>query len=133
MDAKTAKNHVTFVSVLHIGFGVLGVLAAIIVFFVFNYLTGFITDMPDAEDVPIEVFDWIKAFVITIVGFFGIIDIIAGALLLTYKNGARVFMLVVSAINCLNIPIGTAKGVYSIWVLMQKEVIEMFEEPAAVQ
>jgi hypothetical protein len=40
-----------------------------------------------------------------------------------------------SAINCLNIPIGTAKGVYSIWVLLQDETIKLFkgEGPVAVK
>jgi len=128
MDVKTAKNHVTFVGVLHIGFGALNVLAALIVFFTFNYLTGFISDLPDADEVPMEIFDWIRGFTVVLLSAFGIIDILAGALLFTYKNGARIFMLVISAINCLNIPIGTAKGVYSIWALMQKEVMVLFEE-----
>jgi hypothetical protein len=127
MDAKTAKNHVTFVGVLHIGFGALNILGAVIVFFVFNYLTGFITEIPEAEEIPVELLGWIKGFTTILLGTFGLIDILAGALLFTYKNGARIFMLVISAINCLNIPIGTAKGVYSIWVLMQKEVMELFE------
>lgn len=127
MDAKTAKNHVTFVGVLHIGFGALNVLAAVIVLFLFNYLTGFITEIPEADEVPVELFHWIKGFTVVLLATFGLIDILAGALLYTYKNGARIFMLIISAINCLNIPIGTAKGVYSIWALMQKEVVDLFE------
>jgi hypothetical protein len=38
--------------------------------------------------------------------------------------------MIVSAINCLNIPVGTAKGIYSIWVLMQPETIDLFEQNA---
>jgi hypothetical protein len=36
-------------------------------------------------------------------------------------------VMIVSAMNCLNVPVGTAKGVYSLWVLMQPETIELFE------
>jgi len=35
-------------------------------------------------------------------------------------------VIVVAALGCLNIPIGTLKGVYSLWVLLQDETIKLF-------
>ena len=35
--------------------------------------------------------------------------------------------MIVSAIGCLNIPIGTLAGVYSLWVLLQDETIKLFD------
>jgi hypothetical protein len=35
--------------------------------------------------------------------------------------------MVVAALGCLNIPIGTLKGVYTLWVLLQDETIKLFE------
>ena len=55
------------------------------------------------------------------------LGIIGGMGLFSFRPWARILVMIVSAMNCLNIPIGTAKGVYSIWVLMQKETINLFE------
>jgi hypothetical protein len=61
--------------------------------------------------------------------FFSSLGVIGGAGLFSYKPWARILVMIVSAVNCLNIPVGTAKGIYSIWVLMQPETIELFEDP----
>jgi hypothetical protein len=61
--------------------------------------------------------------------FFSSLGVIGGAGLFSYRSWARVLVMIVSAVNCLNIPVGTAKGIYSIWVLMQPETIELFENP----
>ncbi len=124
MDNKNAKGHVTLVASLHIGFGALTVLAAIIIFLIFNFADGFIEDI---DEIGHTVIKYIGTLLPMVILFFGGIDILAGVALFTYKQWSRVLMLIISAINCLNIPIGTAKGVYSIWALLQPEVMEMFE------
>lgn len=124
MDEKRAKNHVNLVAGLHIGFGALGIFGALIVFLGLKFAWGFI---PYDEDIPREIFTALMTFIPGIIAFFGLIDIIAGFSLFSYKQWSRTLMIIISAINCLNIPIGTAKGVYSIWALMQSEVMELFE------
>jgi len=53
--------------------------------------------------------------------------IIAGGIgLLACKPWARVLTLVMAALGLLNIPIGTLKGVYIIWVLVQQETVSLF-------
>ncbi len=124
MEIKNPKSHVTLVAALHIGFGVLAIIGGIIVFFVLNFVTGFVEEY---DEIGVMVMTWITTFVPLLLFFFGGIDVLAGILLFTYKPGARIFMLIVSAINCLDIPFGTARGVYSIWALMQPQVMEMFD------
>lgn len=124
MEIKNAKSHVTLVAALHIGFGALAILGGVITFFVLNFATGFVEDL---DEIGLMVMTWISSFIPLLLFFFGAIDVLAGILLFSYKPGARIFMLIISAINCLDIPIGTAKGVYSIWVLMKPEVMELFE------
>jgi hypothetical protein len=51
--------------------------------------------------------------------------------LLKYKSWARYLVLVLAILDLLNIPIGTAIGVYSIWVLAQDETAKMFASGSA--
>jgi hypothetical protein len=124
MDKKKAKSHVTLVAVLHIAFGALSILGAIITLIVFQFSGNFI---PEDEFIAHDVMTSLAIIIPGIIAFFGLIDLLAGVSLFSYKQWSRVFVIVVSAMNCLNIPIGTAKGVYSIWALMQPEVQDMFE------
>ena len=123
MENRNMKQHVSFVGALHIGFGILGVVGALAVYITFNFAGGFVEQEPVAE----QVLNFLGGTLSLLILFFACLGIIGGIGLFTYKPWARILVMIVSAINCLNIPIGTAKGVYSIWVLMQRETIEMFE------
>lgn len=117
------KQHVSFVGALHIGFGILGIIGALAVFITFNFAHEFVENEPIAD----EVIAFLRGSISLLILFFACLGIIGGIGLFSYKPWARILVMVVSAINCLNIPIGTAKGVYSIWVLMQPEVVDAFE------
>ncbi len=124
MEKRNMKQHVSLVGALHVGFGILGLLGALAVYLIFHFVFGFVEDVDIAE----ELISFIGNTLSLIIVFFSALGIIGGIGLFTYKPWARILVMIVSAINCLNIPIGTAKGVYSIWVLMQAETIELFEE-----
>jgi hypothetical protein len=124
MEKRNMKQHVSLVGALHVGFGILGLLGALAVYLSFHFVFGFVEDVDIAE----ELISFLGNTLSLIIVFFSALGIIGGIGLFTYKSWARILVMIVSAINCLNIPIGTAKGVYSIWVLMQAETIELFEE-----
>lgn len=124
MDERKAKSHVTLVGVLHISFGALTILGAIIALIAMNFAGNFI---PEEESLARNILGSISVIVPAIIAFFGTIDLLAGVSLFSYQQWSRIFVIVISAINCLNIPIGTAKGVYSIWALMQPEVQGLFK------
>ena len=117
------KQHVSLVGALHIGFGILGLLAALSIYLSFSFIFGFIHEEPVVEHFLLVIGNSLALMVM----FFSCLGIIGGIGLFSYKPWARILVMIVSAINCLNIPVGTAKGVYSIWVLMQPETIDMFE------
>ena len=119
------KQHVSFVGALHVGFGILGLLGALTVYIVFNFAQGF-TEI-EAEPIVSEILSFLGGTISLVIMFFALLGIIGGIGLFSQKNWARILVMIVSAINCLNIPIGTAKGVYSIWVLMNKESMELFD------
>lgn len=121
---KNPKSHVTLIAALHIGWGGLTIIGGLIAFFVLNFATG---QVEPYDEIGFTVMKWITAFVPIIVFISGGINILAGVALFSYKQWARVIMIIVAAVKCLNIPIGTALGVYSIWALMQQEVSELFE------
>jgi hypothetical protein len=56
--------------------------------------------------------------------------LIAGWGLLAYKPWARILGLVLSVLNLLNIPVGTALGIYGLWVLFNKDTERLFSRTA---
>ena len=124
MEKRNMKQHVSLVGALHVGFGILGLLGALAVYLSFHFVFGYVEEVEIAE----ELISFLGNTLALIILFFSALGIIGGIGLFTYKSWARILIMIVSAINCLNIPVGTAKGIYSIWVLMQPETIELFEE-----
>jgi hypothetical protein len=120
---RNMKQHVSLVGALHVGFGILGLLAALAVYLTFHFAYGFVDEEPIVE----EIIAFLGNTLSVIILFISALGIIGGIGLFSYKPWARILVMIVSAINCLNVPVGTAKGIYSIWVLMQPETIEMFE------
>ena len=124
---RDIKKHVTVVGALHIVFAVLGLIGALVVFLALNFAQSFV----EGEEIPVKVLSAIKISVPALIGVVSLLSIIGGIGLFSYRQWARILIIVMSAINCLNLPIGTAKGVYSIWALLQDETIRLFrgEDP----
>ncbi|MEE4116728.1 MAG: hypothetical protein V2I37_11195 [Marinilabiliaceae bacterium] len=120
------KKHVTFVGALHIGFGILGIIGAVVVFFALSFALSFVEGIDIAE----EIMKAILVLVPVLICVTSILGIIGGIGVLNYQNWARMLVIVLSALNCLNVPIGTAKGVYSIWALLQDETVDLFNQKA---
>ncbi len=122
MEDLSMKKHVTLVAALQIGFSTLGILAAMIVFFALTFAGSFVTDL----DVASSVLKFLGGFLPMLIICFSVIGLIGGIGLLGYRKWARILVLVIAALGCLSFPLGTLKGVYSIWVLMQDETIALF-------
>jgi len=123
MEDIRMKKHVTVVAALHIGFGILGLIAALAVFFALHFARGFV----NGDDVGRMVLGFLSISIPLLVGFLSTLGLIGGIGLLSYQAWARYLVIVVAALGCLNIPIGTLKGVYSLWVLLQDETIKLFQ------
>jgi len=118
------KKHVTVVGVIHIAFGVLGLIGALTVFFALHFARGFVSN----EEIPEMVLSMLAISLPLLIGFMSTLGLVGGIGLLAYKNWARYMVIIVAAIGCINIPIGTLKGVYSLWVLLQDETVRLFEK-----
>lgn len=123
MEDSKMKKHVTIVGAIHIGFGFLGLIAAIAAFFALRFAMGFVNN----EEVPTMVLRILSISVPLLIGFMSTLGLVGGIGLLSFLPWARYLVIIVAALGCLNIPIGTLKGVYSLWVLLQDETIKLFE------
>lgn len=124
---RNMEKHVTLVAALNIGMAALGVIIAIALF-VFVVGGGIISGDPEAMAITSIVGTAIGGFLIII----SAPAIIAGIGLLRHKGWARILMMIVAALNLPNIPMGTALGVYTLWVLLQDETSELFSKRAEV-
>jgi len=118
------KKHVTVVGAIHIGFGILGLIGALAAFFALN----FAREMVGNDEVGRMVLRFLSASVPILIGFMSTLGLVGGIGLLSFQPWARYLVIVVAALGCLNIPIGTLKGVYSLWVLLQDETLKLFEK-----
>jgi O-antigen/teichoic acid export membrane protein len=118
------KKHVTIVGVIHIAFGVLGLIGALTVFFALNFARGFVSN----DEIPTMVLSILSLSLPLLIGFMSTLGLIGGIGLMAYKNWGRYLVIIVAALGCINIPIGTLKGVYSLWVLLQDDTIKLFEK-----
>ena len=117
------EKHINIVAALQIGFSILGLIIGGILFTLFVLLGNFI-DEPDAQ----MVFGIIAKVVMVVLIIFSIPGIIAGVGLMKRKEWARILTLILSVLSLVNFPFGTAVGVYSIWALVQPEVVEQFSQ-----
>ena len=124
MEDSKMKKHVTVVGAIHIGFGLLGLIGAVAVFFALNFARGFV----EGEEVPNMVLKFLSLSLPLLIGFMSTLGLVGGIGLLSQLPWARYLVIVVAALGCLNIPIGTLKGVYSLWVLLQDDTVKMFEK-----
>lgn len=124
------RDHVRILGYLHIVFGALGILGAVAVLVVFGGIAGIVglasNRDPDAL-VAVPVLGILGAAIAILVLLLSLPGLIAGAGLLKFRPWARILTIVLSVLNLLNVPIGTALGVYGFWVLLRPDTEALFQ------
>jgi phage shock protein PspC (stress-responsive transcriptional regulator) len=115
------EEHVRVLGILYIALSALGIIAAAIVFVI---LVG--SGMITGDEEVIFITRIVGIGVAGLLLLFSLPGLFAGLGLLKYESWARILALVLGFINLINIPFGTMLGVYSIWVLTNKEIQELF-------
>ncbi len=128
MNDSKMKKHVTVVGAIQIGFSILGFIGAFAVFFALNFAKGFVGD----SDIPVTVLTFLSISLPILIGCISTIGLVGAIGMLQYKNWGRILVIVVAVMGLLSIPVGTLKGVYFIWVLMQDETVKMFKPEGKV-
>lgn len=128
-------SHVKILGVLYIIFGGLGILLGLIALLFFGGLAGVVgvsDHSPDAA-VAIPILGGIGGIVFLLCFVFSIPGVITGIGLLNFRPWARVLGIVLSALNLLHVPFGTALGIYGLWVLLSAGTEQLFSRPAAAR
>lgn len=123
VEENRMKRHVNVAAILQIVFGSINVIIAMVIAFAFGFVDQFVDD-PTA----VKVLGLVGTPLVVLFLLFGGAMIAGGVGLLSCKPWARILTLVMAAVGLLNIPIGTLKGVYIIWVLVQSETVSFFEK-----
>jgi hypothetical protein len=124
-------THVKVLAWLHIILGALGVFAALVVLLIFGGIAGIVgssADLPDAR-IAVPILSGIGGLLFIVVLLLSIPSIIAGIGLLRLAPWARILAIVISAFDLLNVPFGTALGIYGLWALTKRETEALFAQP----
>lgn len=121
------EKHINLLGWLYVG---LNAFMLVLALFVYLFMMGVGVLSGDLEALGI------MALLGSFTGFIMVVTsvpgIIAGLGLIKQKPWAKVLAIIVAGLNIMNFPYGTAMSVYTIWVLTQPEVNELFVPVRAV-
>ena len=117
------ESHVKVLGILHVALSSLGVLAAVIVLFVFGGLAGIVgmSDRTADAAAAVPILSGIGGILFVVILAFSLPGLIGGIGLLRLAPWSRLLMIVISALDLINVPVGTAIGIYGLWVLTKPE------------
>jgi hypothetical protein len=121
-------QHVKIIGILHVILGGMGVLAAVALLFLFGGIAGLVGAVDHTGDaaVAVPLLSGIGGFLFIVCLIFSLPSLVGGIALLKMAPWSRIFMIVVSVLYLLHIPIGTALGIYGIWALTKPETEALF-------
>jgi hypothetical protein len=129
-------THVKVLGVLYIAFSAITLCAALFLGLGIVAATGIVGQTASPEDaaVALPIIGLAGSTLVIFLGLISLPGLITGVGLLKYKSWARILGIVLAAINLINIPFGTALGIYGLWVLLNKETEALFSgvPPGAV-
>jgi hypothetical protein len=123
------QQHVTVVAALRIGSAVLGLMIAGVILLVLIG-PGIIAQCVDGDAEALMILTAIALPLAFLFVLSAVLDIVGGIGILKRKNWARYLVMVHSVLDLFNFPIGTAFGIYCIWVLAKDETARLFAQPA---
>lgn len=126
------RDNVKIVAILNIVLGCFGALAGIAVLMIFGGVAswaGLTNDQDAAAAVPILAL--VGTFIAIFLFVLSVPSIVGGWGMLKFRPWARILMIIVSVLNLLHFPLGTALGVYGLIVLLNDETRRLFETGGA--
>ena len=120
------QRHVTLLGALFIAYHVIGLLVGIVIMVLLPTI-GALSHDTHAMTILSALGVGVGVFLIVL----AVPGLVAGIGLLRGKRWSRVLALIVGAFDLLDIPLGTALGVYSFWVLLQDDTMQVFEQGGA--
>lgn len=121
------REHVRLVGILWMAYSALHAVGGVAVIMVAQVIFGHVIRIPNGP--PPEVAMWLRP-ILSFIGWLLLVKAAAGLIagwgLLQRQEWARTVALVVGFVALLNVPIGTALGVYTLWVLLPAQSDEEY-------
>lgn len=117
------QKHVTLLGALFIAYHILGLIVGTAIMVVLPAI-GCLSHDAEAMTILTAVGVGVGIFLIVL----SVPGLVAGIGLLKGKKWSRILALIVGAFDLLDIPFGTALGVYCFWVLLQDDTMQVFEQ-----
>ena len=117
------NKHIQIVAALHIALGALSLLGAIAVFVVFGMATSVVISQGERQAAGI-----LGIVAVALGSFLAVLalpGIIGGWALFSGRSWGRPLVLVLGCLHLLNIPFGTALGIYTLWALLHEPVSQV--------
>jgi hypothetical protein len=126
MDAQSLDNHKKVLGIIYIITASLTIIAALFIRAIMSIVFGFAFDSMDEEERRIGelVMALVSVLPAVLIIFSGIPTLIAGIGLLTKQSWAVILSLIVGCLKLFSIPIGTAIGIYSIWIYAEDQKLK---------
>jgi hypothetical protein len=122
------REHVRLVGILWMAYSALHAVGGVVVIMVAQVIFGRVIHIPNGP--PPEVTVWLRP-ILSFVGWLLLVKAAAGLIagwgLLQRQDWARTVALVVGFVALLNVPIGTALGIYTLWVLLPAQSDEEYK------
>jgi hypothetical protein len=127
-EEKIMQQHITVVAALRIGSAIMGIMiAGAILLFLIG--PGIIAQLVDGDAEALVILTAIAMPLAFFFMLFSVLNVIGGIGVLRRRNWARYLTMVLSVLDLFNFPIGTAFGIYCIWVLAKEETARLFAQP----
>jgi hypothetical protein len=118
-DRLQIEKHITLVGVFHIVYHALALLFGLFVLAIMGFVGTLVYD-----PVGTRVLWMVGTFIGTFLIVLSVPGIVGGIGLLKRREWARILTLIVGALGLIDIPLGTALGIYTLWVLIQDEAVQ---------
>jgi hypothetical protein len=122
------EKHITILGILHIARGGFVLLIGVIA-----WLTLAGIGAISGNAVALGILGLLATIAASLMIFLSVPSILAGVGIIQHRQWGRILALIVGGISLIDFPIGTALGVYTIWVLVDTDVRKVFEGSALGQ
>jgi ABC-type arginine transport system permease subunit len=123
MDAQKLDGHKKVLGILYVVSAVLTILGALLINVILSLVFSFAFDNANPEEQ--KVLDFITTLVAylpaIILIFFAAPSLLAGIGLLAKQKWALILALIVGCLKLFSFPIGTAVGIYAIWIFSEDQ------------
>jgi hypothetical protein len=126
MDAQSLDNHKKILGIIYVVTASLTIVAALFIRAIMSIVFGFAFENADPEERRVGEFvmaltSFLPAIIII---FSGIPTLLAGIGLLMKQSWAMIIALIMGCLKLFSIPIGTAIGIYAIWIYAEDQKLK---------